>query len=131
MESGAWLHLHNIMDDFEWQSLTALNQSPTVWRGLTINELLICVVVCAGTGIVLSVFTYMLALSWIVVPLTVLIAILLLFYPCAWCLGRYKKKYGDKMYLLRIKKRIQLLGLFNFNLETDTKKWSVRRTNKW
>lgn len=119
------------MEDFNWQSLSALNNPPSIWRGLTLNEMFLCLAVSAFLGAGISIPVYSFFLTWLAIPLSVFLCILIFFYPSARFFVFLKNKYGPQMYIIRLKKTIQGLGIADFGLEIQKKKWSVRRSKKY
>lgn len=120
------------MEPEHWHSLSALNRSPTIWRGLTLGELVVCLGGSGLIGFILSIPIAMTFSNLVVIPLVLLSAILLLFYPFTWLLGKHKAKHGPKMYMIRMRKILQRLGLIDFGFEIDKKAWATRSSkNKW
>ncbi len=112
-------------------TLERLDQKPVIWRGLTIDELLIVVCVslissCTVACLVIEIIFGRGSLGLIPgILLTVLMVRLMANY-----IEGAKKKYGETLMWVYLKKKIQRRGLFRFyGLMTNKVKWDMRLSN--
>lgn len=116
---------------FNWASLSALNNQPTVLYGLTINELLLC----TGSGLVTAFFMFVLGRIFsgdANIALAIgSVSLFLNSYVFLKLMGKYKKKYGAQMYRIHLLKLLQKYGIWDSGLEINKKEWIGTRSKRF